>query len=98
MNLRPPSHRRRTAPRLQFTSMIDVVFLLLIFFMTTTSLAIPEAQLSSALQVERESGRAADLLPQIVEATTQVQTPPGVDPLDGAPTIEMRSMTRRWGK
>jgi biopolymer transport protein ExbD len=59
--------RVRRAPRLQFTSMIDIIFLLLIFFMATTTLAPPEAQLASALQAQREGGRAADLEPQVID-------------------------------
>lgn len=64
-----PRHRRGRSrlERLQLTAMIDVIFLLLIFFMTTTTLATPEAELASGLQAEREGGRAADLAPQIVE-------------------------------
>ncbi len=66
-----PSKRDRTraAPRLQFTSMIDVIFLLLIFFMTTTTLAVPESQLASGLRSEDPGGETADLEPQILEAT-----------------------------
>ncbi len=55
--------------RLQLTSMIDVIFLLLIFFMVTTTLSSPESRLSTGLQTERdESARTADFEPQIVEA------------------------------
>lgn len=52
---------------LPLTSLIDVIFLLLIFFMVTSSMSVPEAQLASALQVDRTAaGRASDLQPQIV--------------------------------
>jgi biopolymer transport protein ExbD len=55
--------------RLQLTSMIDVVFLLLIFFMATTTLSSPESRLSTGLQTERDdSARGADFQAQIVEA------------------------------
>jgi len=47
--------------------MIDVIFLLLIFFMTTTTLSKPESQLRPGLQAQRAGGRAADLEPQIVD-------------------------------
>lgn len=61
--------KRRTGKiRLQFTSMIDVIFLLLIFFMATTTLTPPESQLPSALRAGSGAGGAADLEPQIVEA------------------------------
>jgi biopolymer transport protein ExbD len=49
--------------------MVDVIFLLLIFFLLTTSYTPPEARLTPALQAQRVSGgRAADLEPQIVLA------------------------------
>lgn len=49
------------------TSLIDVVFLLLIFFMLTSAYVMNESRLSSALQMERSAaGRAADLQPQVV--------------------------------
>ncbi len=52
---------------LPMTSLIDVVFLLLIFFMVTTTLAPSESQLSSTLKTERkEGGSAADFQPQVV--------------------------------
>jgi len=64
----PRSKFMRVTARVHITGMIDVIFLLLIFFMTTTTLAIPESQLSSALQMRTEAGRAADFEPIIVEA------------------------------
>lgn len=49
------------------TSMIDVVFLLLIFFMVTVSATPPEAELSSTLNPQSESaGAGAVLQPQII--------------------------------
>jgi len=59
--------RARLMGGLQLTSMVDVIFLLLIFFLLTTSYVAPEARLTPALQAERVAGgRAADLEPQIV--------------------------------
>lgn len=54
---------------LNLASMIDVTFLLLIYFILTTVLAFPEDRLSPALQVQREAaaGSLADFQPQIVE-------------------------------
>ena len=51
------------------TSMIDVVFLLLIFFLVTTTFIRPERQLNSNIRVERtDSGlRDSDLEPAIVD-------------------------------
>jgi biopolymer transport protein ExbD len=53
---------------MQMTSMIDVVFLLLIFFMVTSSFHKTERELDPAVKVERKAGRQAqDLAPAIVE-------------------------------
>lgn len=51
------------------TSMIDVVFLLLIFFMTTASFTETERNLDSAIQVQRQAADAAqsDFEPAIIE-------------------------------
>lgn len=61
--------RGRTARigMLPLTSMIDVVFLLLIFFLVTSNFAQQERELPSALQTEGGGVRASDLQPQIVE-------------------------------
>ena len=60
--------RERTI-ELSMTSMIDVVFLLLIFFMTTSALVRTERELPSGIQKEKKSATAAprDLEPAIVE-------------------------------
>lgn len=53
-------HRRM---ELSMTSMIDVVFLLLIFFLVTTTFVRPERQLLSAIQSnEREAAKKETLL------------------------------------
>lgn len=51
------------------TSMIDVVFLLLIFFLVTTTFVRPEHQLSSSIKVQEKnaSDSVSDLEPAIVE-------------------------------
>jgi len=52
---------------LPMTSMIDVVFLLLIFFMVTVSASRPEAELSSTLSpASEDQGAGAVLQPQII--------------------------------
>lgn len=52
---------------LPLTSLIDVVFLLLIYFLVASSMTVGESRLSASLQVEkRAAGKAADLQPQIV--------------------------------
>lgn len=63
-------HSRQPAKlELEMTSMIDVVFLLLIFFMVTTSVVMSERQVRSAIKVDEESTSEApsDLEPAIVE-------------------------------
>mgnify|MGYP001067677273 CR=1 FL=1 len=61
------SARSRLMGGLQLTSMVDVIFLLLIYFLLTTTYTPPEARLTPALQAERVSGgAAADLEPQVV--------------------------------
>ena len=61
------SRRGRLPSPLQITPMIDVIFLLLIYFLLSTSYTPPEAELAPALQAERvEGGRSADLQPQVV--------------------------------
>ena len=67
MRFRPSAAPRSVANRLQVTSMIDVIFLLLIFFMATTTFSQPEAHLSPGLKEQRAAGRASDLEPQIVD-------------------------------
>jgi len=58
--------------------MIDVIFLLLIFFMTTTTLTNPESRLAPSLASERREAGATDLTPQIVDVAT----------LDGEPAFQ----------
>lgn len=55
---------------LPMTSMIDVVFLLLIFFMVTASFSADEDKLSSALATEG-GARAGALEPQVVRIRTK---------------------------
>ncbi len=53
---------------LSMTSMIDVVFLLLIFFMTTAAFVKTERDIDSTIKVnEKSAAQASDLEPAIVE-------------------------------
>lgn len=63
------SSRKHTSKLdMQMTSMIDCVFLLLIFFMVTSSFALAERELDPGIKVERPTGKAAsDLAPAVVE-------------------------------
>lgn len=58
-----------TSMQLSMTSMIDVVFLLLIFFMTTSSFVQTERNLDPAVKTRESSASAAseDLEPAIVD-------------------------------
>ncbi|MCU0878283.1 MAG: biopolymer transporter ExbD [Pirellulaceae bacterium] len=67
MKLSSRSGRHAAKIELQMTSMIDVVFLLLIFFMVTSSFRETERELDPAVKIERQSGaQAADLAPTII--------------------------------
>ena len=65
------SRRRSDRIPLELASMIDVTFLLLIYFMVTMILSPTEDRLSPTLQTQRdtESGPASDFQPQVVEVT-----------------------------
>lgn len=78
MNLVPRAQqrRRRSLLRAELTPMIDVIFLLLIYFFVTTSQTIPESELEPALQAQRvEGGGAADFQPQIVDVVIVGEQP-----------------------
>mgnify|MGYP003631772005 FL=1 len=51
---------------LPLTSMIDVVFLLLVYFLVTSSFAQPERDLPSSVQTDGGGIRSSELQPQIV--------------------------------
>lgn len=62
------SRRHGSKIELQMTSMIDCVFLLLIFFMVTSSFNKAERELDPAVKLQRAAGPAAsDLAPAIVD-------------------------------
>ena len=68
MKLSSRKVQREKKIALSMTSMIDVVFLLLIFFMTTASFVKTERDLDSAIKVNEKSvAQASDLEPAIVE-------------------------------
>ena len=60
---------RGSRVELQMTSMIDVVFLLLIFFMTTAAFVQTERNLDPAIEVKRKaaSERDRDIEPTVIE-------------------------------
>ncbi len=69
MKLTSRTQKHEGKIELQMTSMIDVVFLLLIFFLTTTAFVETERIVDSTLQVDRQSAAASqrDFEPAIIE-------------------------------
>jgi biopolymer transport protein ExbD len=69
MKLSSRKLERGSRVELQMTSMIDVVFLLLIFFMTTAAFVQTERNLDPAIEVKRKAAaqRDRDLEPTIIE-------------------------------
>ncbi|GAB5495332.1 MAG: hypothetical protein Phyf2KO_04120 [Phycisphaerales bacterium] len=64
----------RKPVRLPLVGMIDVFFLLLVYFIVSTTLAIPEDELSAALSPQSDSA-ASDLQPQSVVVEMQGDSP-----------------------
>lgn len=77
MKLSSRKVQRDSKIELSMTSMIDVVFLLLIFFMTTASFVKTERNLDSAIKVKNKSPSQAtqDLEPAIVEVVVSQAVP-----------------------
>lgn len=75
------SRRRIERITLNLTSMIDVTFLLLLYFILTTVLIRPEDRLSPTLQTQSSAEAVSDFQPQILE----------VLPLDGRPAYRLGS-------
>ena len=69
---RQPS-REQAKIELSMTSMIDVVFLLLIFFLVTATFVQPERQILADVQKQGAMGtlQATDLQPAVVQITEQ---------------------------
>ena len=69
MRVRRKQSRRREPIVLNLASMIDVTFLLLLYFLVTTVLSLPEDRLSPSLRAgaETAAGPDSDFQPQIVE-------------------------------
>lgn len=72
---------------LNLTSMIDIIFLLLIYFMVTMVVSQPEDRLSPTLQTKRNaaSGDSTDFQPQVIEVVI----------VDGAPGYRLGSQVYR---
>ncbi len=76
---------------LPLTSMIDVVFLLLVYFLVTSSFKEPERDLSSSVQGEGGGVSASELQPQIVDV---VRTADGVEYRIGSRVARSREELR----
>lgn len=66
MQFREAISLRRTGERLPLTSLIDVVFLLLIYFIVTSTVNAPESELASAISADEASSSMSPLAPQDV--------------------------------
>lgn len=67
MRLTSRSGKHSSKLDLPMTSMIDVVFLLLIFFITTSSLIETERELDAGILAKKAANQPADLMPPIVD-------------------------------
>ena len=69
------NRRRSDRVRLSMASLIDVVFLLLAFFLITSVVSEPEDSLSPNLQLDQNdtTGAQQDFIPQILEVITVAQ-------------------------
>jgi len=72
MNFAPGMSSARKAVRLPLIGMIDVFFLLLVYFVVSASITMPEDELSAALRQESVEASASDLQPQYVEVRRAV--------------------------
>ncbi len=74
-----PTHTSPDLTRagIHLASMIDVVFLLLIFFMVSTAFILPESQLTPAIQSQKQNSgtSTADYTPQILTIEIVNATP-----------------------
>lgn len=73
---RKKTRRRFDRVAISLTSMIDITFLLLLYFMITTIITEPEDRLRPQLQTKSDSASGSQLLdPQIVEVLNVNGTP-----------------------
>lgn len=66
MRMAPPRERRVGVDAIPMTSMIDVVFLLLIFFLVTANFSQSEDRINTTIQSQRSGASVSDLQPQVV--------------------------------
>lgn len=92
MRLSTQTSHRPTRIELTMTGMIDVVFLLLIFFLVTSAFVPPEHQLPSGIQFESQadSQRPRDLEPAVIQISWSEGRP--VYRLGGLVTSDRREL------
>lgn len=86
------SYTTRKQARLPLTSMIDVFFLLLVYFVVSASMAMPEDELSASLRQESAEAAMSDLQPQYVEV---VRSESGAAFTVGARTLRTQEELRQ---
>ena len=75
MNIARRDEGRRKPVRLPLVGMIDVFFLLLVYFIVSTTLAMPEEELAAALRQESMDSAVSDLQPQFVHVESDAGSP-----------------------
>ena len=75
MRLQHPNTKANKIQGLPMTSLIDVVFLLLIYFIVTTQISQPESELAAALQQESRGAAKSDFQPQNLRVTDEPDAP-----------------------
>lgn len=87
--MRIPSDRIRQPIELKMTPMIDVVFLLLVFFVWTSSFDLPEFDLPSSLAQPPNGGMESEVTDAQVESFDEIIIE--LDQRDGELIIDMNS-------
>lgn len=99
--MRLPNHHRSSSFDLQMTSMIDVVFLLLVFFLWTSSFDEPEFDLASALSLPPvgNSSSASEATPvlfdEIVVRITQAPSGESIIQFNGTELENLSALAAR---
>jgi len=99
MRLRAPRrHQGLPLAAQEVTSMIDVTFLLLVYFMVTSVIAVREDRLRAALEAAGtpEAGDRRDFQEQVVEATVEDERP--VYRLGGLVLADRGALAERLGQ
>ncbi|MFG0263221.1 MAG: ExbD/TolR family protein [Novipirellula sp. JB048] len=98
--MKVPSRRSSGSLAIEMTPMIDVVFLLLVFFIWTSSFELPEFDLPSAIAQPPTSGTnptAADAPPVEIfdEIIVRIRAPHNLIEFNGQPLRDLRELETR---